>query len=171
MKWLPFAGIVCFAALASVTPPVTGVRSVYVMPMSRGMDQYLANRLTRAGVLEVVNDPQKADAVLTDHIGETLQDRLKEINAPPPPPKKETKSDENESTKAAKDSAAESAAAYQPPPSTFGRSHGTVFLVDRHNGNVLWSVYERPKNSRPGELDHTAGKIVRDLKHALQPQK
>ena len=36
--------------------------------MGSGMDQYLANQLTNAGIFEVVTDPKKADAILTDNV-------------------------------------------------------------------------------------------------------
>jgi hypothetical protein len=36
---------------------------------------------------------------------------------------------------------------------------------------VLWSVYERPKNTTPGELTKTAGKVVKQLKDDLADKK
>jgi len=32
--------------------------------------------------------------------------------------------------------------------------------VDRKNHTVIWSVYERPKNSSPDELHHVADRIA-----------
>lgn len=55
------------------------VKSVYLLPMSRGMDQYLANCLTRNGVFQVVTDPAKADALLTDHLGASFEASVKEL--------------------------------------------------------------------------------------------
>ena len=44
-----------------------GDQRVYILAMGSGMDQYLANQLTTIGVFEVVTDPQKADAIVTDN--------------------------------------------------------------------------------------------------------
>lgn len=55
------------------------VQTIYVLPMSSGMDQYLASRLTRGHILQVVADPAKADALLTDHLGAAFEDSLKEL--------------------------------------------------------------------------------------------
>jgi hypothetical protein len=35
---------------------------------------------------------------------------------------------------------------------------------------VLWSAFERPKNSNPHELDHTAERVVKLLKQDLSPK-
>ena len=32
------------------------VHNVYILPMGSGLDQYIANRLTRSGVLQVVTE-------------------------------------------------------------------------------------------------------------------
>jgi hypothetical protein len=54
-----------------------------------------------------------------------------------------------------------------PRASSFGGGKGTLFLVDAHSRNVLWSVYEKPKNSSPDELDRTAKRVVTRLKQDL----
>ena len=43
--------------------------------------------------------------------------------------------------------------------------------MDRNSRSVLWSVYERPKNTTPGELTKTAGKVVKQLKDDLTDKK
>jgi len=48
---------------------VPDVQAVYLLPMAGGLDQYLANRLTSAGVFRVVTDPKMADAIFTDQLG------------------------------------------------------------------------------------------------------
>ena len=50
------AVVLCAADLASV-------KNVYVLKMARGLDQYLANRLTADHVFQIVTDPKLADAV------------------------------------------------------------------------------------------------------------
>ena len=74
----------CSAALLAGAD-LTGVRTVYVMPMSRGLDQYLANRLATRHTFLVVTDPKLADAIFTDRIGESFQTELENIFPDPKP--------------------------------------------------------------------------------------
>src|SRR5471032_3210020 len=92
------AALTCGADLANV-------HTVYVLKMSKGMDQYLANRLTNEHVFQVVTDPKLADAILTDRIGESFESKLEELFPDPkaepdpepvkrePPPAKPAKPD------------------------------------------------------------------------------
>lgn len=88
-------------AVALAAPPkaeLAQVHKVYLLPMTNGMEQYLANRLTSLGVFQVVTDPKKADAIFTDRIGEAFESRQDELfpqkpirpasdeTAPPAPP-------------------------------------------------------------------------------------
>ena len=66
------------AAQTDEKASLSSVRTVYLLPMASGMDQYLASQLTREHVLHVVTDPTKADAVLTDHLGAAFEASLKE---------------------------------------------------------------------------------------------
>ena len=66
------ATLVCAADLASV-------HTVYLLKMARGLDQFLANRLTTDHVFQIVTDPKLADAIFTDQIGEGFQMKLEEI--------------------------------------------------------------------------------------------
>ena len=87
--------------LALAAPPkaeLAQVHKVYLLPMTNGMEQYLANRLTGLGVFQVVTDPKKADAIFTDRIGEAFEAKQTEWfpekplkpasdqTAPPAPP-------------------------------------------------------------------------------------
>ncbi len=159
---------------------LSGVHTVYVLSMSKGLDQYLANRLTNDHVFQVVTDPKRADAFLTDRIGESLQSKLEEI-FPPPAPEKAAPTEKpapaaEKAPKADKDK--------EPPGnplltdtvnklanpatnSSFSRSKGTVFLVDAKSRQVVWSVYQLPKGSSAKELDRTASDIVSRLKRDL----
>ena len=59
-----------FLAVSSVhAADLAQVRNVYILTMGGGLDLHIANRLTDGHVLQVVTDPQKADAVLTDRLG------------------------------------------------------------------------------------------------------
>jgi len=203
MKLLTAALAVCFAALAASfaeNAQLKHVQAVYILTMSGGMDQYLANQITRDGLFEVVTDPQKADAIITDRLGETFQKQLDDLYPPPKPvkpPKVEaakTDAPKADAAKAEADKTADkpktdddasdkdhpksddllsgmAATAVGLPPSTFGRGKGTIFIVDRHSRAVLWSIYERPRDMRPDTLDKTAGLIVRRLKRDLTETK
>ena len=73
------------------------VHTVYLLKMAKGLDQFLANRLTSDHVFQIVTDPKLADAVFTDQIGEGFQMKLEEFfptpeaekPAPPHKPKAE----------------------------------------------------------------------------------
>lgn len=162
MRWFCSAALFGALAFAAVNPQLLQVHSVYLLPMSSGMDQFLANRLTRAGNMQVVTDPLAADAIITDRVGEGLEDKLKELY--PPPPKEE---DEDEDADTRKKPAAQQQDKLRV--SSFGRGKGTVFIVDRRTRGVLWSIYEKPKNTSAGEMDRTASRIVDHLKHDLKP--
>lgn len=147
--------IAAFASLAfaGVNPQLAAVHTIYILPMAGGMDQFLASRLTARGVFEVVADPKKADAVLTDHIGQAFERQMTDLYSPPP---KTSDSDK---------------VGFTPPPpplSTFGHGRGSFFLVDRKTRSVLWSVYERPHSSRPDELNHVANRIAGELRGDLE---
>jgi hypothetical protein len=133
------------------------IKTVYLLPMSSGLDQYLAQQLTAGAILQVVTDPQKADAVLTDHLGETFEQNLADLY--------ETKPKAGDKT----------AEATEDKGATFARSgmqgkrgRGTIFLVNRRTREVLWSVYELPKDSRPSGLRHSAGRISEQLAKAIK---
>src|SRR5438128_12472019 len=68
-------------ACLSLGANISQVQSVYLLPMSGGLDQYLANRLS--GVFRVVTDPKLADAVFTNQLGETFEQQLAKLYAPP----------------------------------------------------------------------------------------
>ena len=74
----------CFGALLCGAD-LKEVHTVYVMPMARGLDQYLANRISSQGVFRVVTDPKLADAVITDMIGEVFQTQLENFSPTPKP--------------------------------------------------------------------------------------
>ena len=154
MKWLSriALGVLSAMLLISTTrADVFGVKTVYVLPMAGGLDQYLALELTSAGVLQVVTDPKKADAVLTDGIGARLEDSLTELYGAP-----------IDKDQAGKDKADSPSPSMRP----LSRSRGIVFLVNRTSRDVVWSTFAQPKNTQPDELRHTAAKIVSRLAKA-----
>jgi len=186
---LPLAGaLACAADLA-------GVHSVYLLPMARGMDQYLANRLTNEHVFLVVTDPKLADAVFTDHISEGFLSQLEDFSPAPKPPAPvkpataEPQAKPADEPPPAKPANSESKAKPDEPPSAgmlapaenklsnpssnsgLSRAHGTVFLVDAKSRQVIWSVYAPPRDFAGKELNRTASDIVSRLKRDLNPKK
>ncbi len=156
MKRFLAAVVFALLALPAWAAGPGGVKTVYLLPMSNGLDQYLAVQLTTESVLQVVTDPQKADAVFTDHLGQTFEQTLTDLY--------KEKSDKSKS-----DSDPDGA------PRNFARGgmqgqrgRGTAFLVDRKSHEVLWSIYERPKDNTPDGLKRVAARITSKLAGAIK---
>jgi hypothetical protein len=166
MKRLAFL-LSCSAALACAAD-LSSVHNVYLLKMSKGLDQFLANRLT--GTFQVVTDPKLADAVFTDQIGEGFQAKLEELYPPPdadkPAPPAKPKSGEDETSPLVTDTVNK----LQNPAtnSSFGRSKGTVFLIDAKSHQVIWSIFQPPKDASAKALDTTAKDIVSRVKESLK---
>jgi hypothetical protein len=143
------------ALAAAASPELAGVKTVYLLPMSGGLDQYLAIHLTNGNVLQVVTDPQKADAVFTDNIGSSLEQKLHDLY---PAAVKEEETGTNQ-TKGDD---------FKPTMAPLSRGKGSIFLVDRKNRAVLWSMYARPKNSQADELNRLAQKIAAQFEKSLK---
>src|SRR6185369_17773131 len=79
MKQFILAVAVLAISMSALAAGLGEVKTVYVLPMSNGLDQYLAAQLTSRSVLQVVTDPQKADAVLTDHVGPSFEQSLADL--------------------------------------------------------------------------------------------
>jgi len=184
MKRLLFLAA-CTGALLSAAD-LEGVHNVYVMPMARGLDQYLVSRLTSDHVFQIVTDPKLADAVLTDRFGDTLQSQLENIfptpkpPAPPAPAEDPDKAAKTEkASKHDKDGGAtpsnpmfqDTVNKLDAPSSSFGRGKGNIFLVDAKSRQVVWSTFDPPKGGAARDLDHTASEIVNRLKKDLNPKK
>jgi hypothetical protein len=158
------AALLCGADLANV-------HTVYVLKMSKGMDQYLANRLTNDHVFQVVTDPKLADALLTDRIGESFQARLEELfpNPEPVQPVKEKDKEKDEDAKpGGLFSEPVNKLASPAANSSFGHATGTIFLVDAKSRQVVWSAYDIPKDASSKQLDRTASDIVSRIKRDLK---
>lgn len=140
------------------------VRTVYVLPMAHGLEQYVANAFTEENVFVVVTDPKLADAVLTDHVDAGLQLKLDSLLAP-----LTEKPKEGEKVDGPKGSIFEPANKLDNPAdsSSVGRSKGTVFLVGTKSRHVLWSMYTLPKDSSSKEMDRIASAIVSRIRKDL----
>ncbi|MBZ5728194.1 MAG: hypothetical protein LAP87_24810 [Acidobacteriia bacterium] len=175
MKRLLFI-VICGGALA-YGAGLADVHTVYVMPMSHGLDQYLANRLTNERVFQVVTDPKLADAIFTDQVGAGFQAKLADISPTPQPEKPAAKEGDKEDDKDADKKGGnpliEAMNRSDSPGSSSSFSHGkgTVFLVAAKTREVVWSVYEQPKGSASKDMDRTASDIVSRLKKDLNPGK
>jgi len=149
-KFALLAGVAASAAFAA-SPDLSGVKTVYLLPMSGGLDQYLAVALTNSGVFKVVTDPQKAEAVFTDHIGVSLEQSLHEIY--------ET-ADKADNGK--RDDG------FKPTMSPLARGKGSIFLVNRTTRAVLWSTYAPPKDGQADSLNRLAVRIAGELQKQLK---
>jgi hypothetical protein len=159
MKLFYVLALSAVALLGAVNSQLKQVNTIYILGMGNGMDQYLANQLTALGVLQVVTDPQKADAVITDRLGEPFETKLKELYS----------RDSSPAAGGSDKNSADSNGAGRV--SAVGRGRGNFFIVDRKNRTVLWSIHEESKDSTPGELTKTAHKIVLRLKNDLTDKK
>jgi len=142
------------------------VHTVYLLPMTRGLDQYLADRLTNEHVFQVVTDPKQADAIFTDRIGEAFEEKLTDLFPSPErashaAPKSDGPALPTETVNKLSDPLTSS---------TFGRARGMVFLVDPKSHHVLWSAYQPPKDTSAPQIEHTASDIVMRLKRDLKKQ-
>jgi hypothetical protein len=135
-----FIFVALFAALACAQ--YAGPKTVYILPMSAGLDQYLAQWLTKDHVMQVVADPKAAQVFMTDRLGEAFEQKLKQIH-----PDDDKKTD---------------ATARNSFRSTQAR--GTIFLVDAKSRQVLWSDYQKPPNTNSDhDLNRTAEQIAKRL--------
>ncbi len=152
---------------AQAGPELARIRHVYLLPMANGFDQYLATHLTRQGVLQVVADPARADAILTDQLGKPFEDKLHELY-PEPKPAEEKPSQAEEPESAAPAPSLDLKVTPMDRASSFGRGKGTLFLVHRGSRNVVWSTYERPRRTVPDELNRAARRAAGELSQAVR---
>lgn len=147
---------------AAANPQLADVKAVYFLPMGAGLDQYMAIRLTEKQLFRVVTDPNLADAVFTDRIGEGLEDRLAELYPDRAPKKPEGEDGEKDKNDWATQKPVRSA--------SFSRGKGTIFLVNRRNGDVLWSLYSPSKTNQPKDLHKNAASITNKLEEVVRPK-
>jgi len=152
MKVFCLLATLCFSVAGASNPQLAEIKTVYILPMTYSLDQFLAIRLTKGGVVQVVTDPKLADAILSDHIGSSLEEKLKSLY----PPEKVKDADKDKD----KD---KDASSFGAPMAGGTRSKGAVFLLDHKTHNVLWSDYVRPKSAQPEDLNRAADKIAGQL--------
>ncbi len=163
MRFLTLAAFALGTAFAEKNPQLDTVHNIYLLPMSSSLDQYLATRLTQSGLFQVVTDPQKADAIFTDKIGEAFEQKMTTLYPPPEDPAAAKDKDEEDKDKD-KDP-------WSKPYQRFGsvsKGRGTVYIVDRQSRNVVWSIYWPVKSSRPDDTQKRAGQIVDRLRKEIK---
>ncbi len=167
-----------FLALLSVVslaaPPLAGadwerlgrVQKVYLWPMSDSLDQFLAEQVATEGVFDVVVDPKRAQAILTDRISSKFLEGMEELFPTPEEIAEATKEEEG-----ADDSASALAGAYRPersPIYSASRAEGAVFLVDVRTREVLWSTFLKDYDTTPKAMHRQARMVVMRLKKQLE---
>lgn len=153
IQWVLFmVTLFCYALFCADFRVLSRVHTVYVVGMSNGLDQYLSNRLSSTGVVWIVLDPARADAIFTDRLDETFWSWLNErypLQSKAPLPA------HGDDLRARDLMGANS------------RIRGNLFLVDPKSRLVLWSCYDQAKNTSAGELDHIAMRVTKRLKVSL----
>ncbi len=139
-----------FASVAARAQDPGDYKTVYIMQMSNGLDQFLAIKLTGSRVMQVVADPKKADAVFTDRIGTAFEQSLDELYG------EKSKTDDPDKPTDDKDHLSGSS----PRIASGSHGKGTIFLVDRKTRAIVWSVYVKPRNATPDEMNHVAERIA-----------
>jgi hypothetical protein len=151
------------AALTCLAADLSAVKTVYLLPMSGGLDQYLAVRLAASGAFWVSTDPALADAVFTDRIGSNFEKTLEDLNTPKTPT--------TSSSKISQDGTGEDHDAFaKPTMQPLSRGKGSLFLVDRKTHVVLWSMFAKPKSSQAQDMNALAGQIVAEIGKSRKPK-
>jgi hypothetical protein len=126
------------------------LKTVYLLPMTNGMDQFLAIKLTTGVVMQVVTDPKTADAILTDRIGAGFEQKLDDLYGIKPKESEDKDKDDKDQEQ-------------KHIASSVTKGKGAIFLVDRKTRAVVWSDYERAKSASAEDMNRTAEKIAEKL--------
>ena len=156
LLFLALFGLVSLAA-----PPLAGadwerlgrVQKVYLWPMSDSLDQFLAEQVATEGVFDVVVDPKRAQAILTDRISSKFLEGMEELF---PTPEEIAEADKGRGRRGR--SGRSRGRLSRGPIASNGlrsnsasRAEGAVFLVDVRTREVLWSTFlERLRHDTEG---------------------
>ena len=143
--------LLCHTLLSGERRLIPHIRSVYIVSMEGGLDQYIANRLTSGSVTWVVLEPARADAIITDRVDESFWAWLNGRPSGPQPPAMNASNDERGSKRF--------------KGTKFFR--GTIFLVDPKDKVILWSTYSGATLGSPAQLDHVASRVANRLKDSF----
>ena len=76
-------------ALSAAAPDLApSIKTVYLLPMASGLDQFLAIRLTSGSIRKWSPIPRRPMAILTDRIGAAFEQQLDDLYAVKPTKKK-----------------------------------------------------------------------------------
>ncbi|HEY3739158.1 MAG TPA: hypothetical protein VGL53_04900 [Bryobacteraceae bacterium] len=162
--FLILSGLACSTAAHA---QLSQVHAVYLLPMGGGLDQYLATRLVEMHLFQVVTDPKRADAVFVDRIGEGLEDKLAELYPEEKKLDKEAEK-EKEKEKDKKDEWLGSEGSIRVGSTNLQRGKGTIFLIDRRNHTVIWSLYSPGKSGTSTDVNRNAESIAKKLAIAVK---
>ena len=167
---LVFPGVILLGATLlgqTMKAQTTGTHQVYLLPMVGGLDQYLADWITRGKIAQIVTDPKAADLVMTDHLGEAFEQKLMEIHPPEVKKVEEKKSDDKKDDKTEKkiETAGVSLNEHNAFRSSVAR--GTLFLVDVKSRQVVWSDHEKPPVASDASLNREAERVAKKLQAAF----
>jgi hypothetical protein len=132
---------------------LSGVHSVSRLPLARGLDQYLADRLTNQRVFQVVTDSELADAVFTDRLGLAFENKLADLLGKPARPAAPQESETKTSWSRLRPG--------QPTGRTSWLTQRPTPTSDAAKGSCSWSILN------PGTLHRIASPTVSRLKRDL----
>jgi hypothetical protein len=167
--------LVILAAICLTWHPAqsAALHQVYLLPMAGGLDQYLADWITREKIAQIVTDPKAADLVMTDRLGEDFEQKMAQLRPEPVKPEpvkdeppKDAKKDDKSDPKAPKTmESAGAGTAANAPHNAFHSStlRGTLFLVDIKSKQVVWSNHEKPPVMSDANLNREAERIAKKL--------
>jgi hypothetical protein len=110
--------------------------------------------------LWVVLEPASADTVFTETLDDSFWNWL--ARTYPPAPGKVSSGGRGTVTRTDTQSTSKTQSA--------SKHEGMVFLVDPRTRVVLWSAYQLPAKSSSSELNHSATRIVNELKSSFGKQ-
>ena len=152
-----------FAVSTVAQAQLKQVQTVYLLPMGSGLDQYLATRMVERHLFQVVTDPQRADAIIVDRIGEALEEKLAQLY---PDEKQKAEKDTEKERKIG-----EPGSAQRMGSTNLQRGKGTLFLVDRRTHTILWSIYSPSRSTRASDVNRNAESIAKKLALAVKEAK
>jgi hypothetical protein len=141
------------------------VQSVYMLPMGGGLDQYLATRMVEEHLFQVVTDPQRADAIFVDRIGEGLEQKLAELY---PDESKKTEKDADKDKDKKHEFGDDNSSQARMGSTNLQRGKGTIFLIDRRTHTVLWSMYSPSRSASATDIHKNAEMITKKLVLAVK---
>jgi hypothetical protein len=160
--------ILCAGFLAAISPARSaGLHQLYMLPMAGGLDQYLADWITREKIAQIVTDPKAADLVMTDRLGEAFEQKLAQIRPPEEVKEgKEVKKDDkkdDKTTRTMESGGAGTAANASHNSFRSSAARGTLFLVDVKSRQVVWSDHEKPPAISDASLNREAERVAKKL--------